>query len=100
MRARRAGNVRLFSPILERAAASGPLPTGLGANCSSSPERIGRDGSLEIAFRRDGDRTILARRPFTHPLQALEPLRADDGSLCLMMLNPGGGIVGGDRLRT
>jgi len=39
-------------------------------------------------------------RRFTHPLQALEPIRTVDGSLCLMMLNPSGGLVGGDRLRT
>jgi urease accessory protein len=45
-------------------------------------------------------RTILDRRRFAHPLQALEPFRAPDGSLCLMMLNISGGMVGGDRLTT
>ncbi len=42
----------------------------------------------------------MARRRFTHPLLALDPVRADDGSLYLMMLNNSGGMVGGDRLRT
>jgi urease accessory protein len=75
-------------------------PVGFGANYCSKPERTGRDGFLGLTFRRDGNRTVLARRRFTHPLQALEPVRAADGSLSLMMLNPGGGMVGGDRLRT
>jgi urease accessory protein len=44
--------------------------------------------------------TILARRRWTHPLQALDPVRAEDGSLCLMLLNTSGGMVGGDRLLT
>ncbi len=63
-------------------------------------DRIGRDGFLELAFERSGARTILARQRSTHPLRALAPFRAPDGSLCLMMLNPSGGLVGGDRLRT
>jgi urease accessory protein len=42
----------------------------------------------------------LDRRRFAHPLQALEPFRAPDGSLCLMMLNISGGMVGSDRLTT
>ena len=53
-----------------------------------------------MAFVRRGEQTILSRRRFTHPLQALEPVRACDGSLYLMMLNTSGGLVGGDRLRT
>ena len=74
--------------------------TGLPANCSSKIDRVGRDGLLELSFHCDGPRTILHRCRFAHPLQALEPFRADDGSLCLMMLNIGGGMVGGDRLKT
>jgi urease accessory protein len=100
MRDVRAGSVRLFSPISEKAAESIPSSIGFGASSSSKPERTGRDGFLDLAFRRDGQRTILARRRFTHPLQALAPIRAPDGSLCLMMLNPSGGMVGGDRLTT
>lgn len=55
---------------------------------------------LDLAFVRRGEHTILSRRRFTHPLQALEPVRAGDGTLYLMMLNTSGGMVGGDRLRT
>lgn len=74
--------------------------TGSTANFCSRPDRVGRDGFLSLGFvRRDGQ-TILARRRWTHPLQALDPIRTADGSLCLMMLNTGGGILGGDRLST
>jgi urease accessory protein len=90
----------LFSPISEKGAVSTSSSIGFGGSCSSRPERTGRDGLLDLAFRLNGNRTILARRRFTHPLQALEPVRIADGSLCLMMLNSGGGIVGGDRLLT
>ncbi|MGA2409522.1 MAG: urease accessory protein UreD [Candidatus Binataceae bacterium] len=53
-----------------------------------------------MSFRCEGGVTILDHRRFAHPLQALEPFRAADGSLCLMMLNISGGMAGGDRLRT
>jgi urease accessory protein len=53
-----------------------------------------------LSFRESGGGTILAHRRFAHPLQALEPFRAPDGSLCMLMLNIGGGMVGGDRLDT
>jgi len=43
---------------------------------------------------------MLDHRRFSHPLQAVEPFRAGDGSLCQMMLNISGGMAGGDRLRT
>jgi len=100
MRDGRVGNIRLFSPISEKAAESRLSSIGFGENCCSPPERVGRDGFLDLAFRRNGLRTILSHRRFTHPLQALAPIRTADGSLCLMMLNPSGGLVGGDRLRT
>jgi urease accessory protein len=64
-------------------------------------DRVGRDGALSLAFERRGGRTVLTERRFTLPLQALEPLSLDsDGSLCLMLLNPTGGLVGGDHLTT
>jgi urease accessory protein len=69
-------------------------------NCCLALDRIGREGFLELEFARRSSQTILTRRRFIHPLQALEPFRASDGSLCLMMLNTSGGMVGGDRLHT
>ena len=63
-------------------------------------DRVGREGLLDLAFARRGAHTILTRCRCTHPLQALAPFRAPDDSLCLMMLNPSGGLAGGDLLRT
>jgi urease accessory protein len=69
--------------------------------CSSSPEhRAGRDGFLRLLFERQGDATVLRRSRFTLPLQVLSPLTLDDGTSYLMLLNPTGGILGGDRLYT
>jgi urease accessory protein len=69
-------------------------------SCFSRPERIGRDGFLRLVFERRDGRTVLTKRRFTPPLQALEPSRLPDGSLYTMMLNPTGGTFGGDQLRT
>lgn len=73
---------------------------GSSASCCSTPERVGRDGFLRLVFERRDGRTVLTRRRFSLPLQALEPSRMPDGSLYVMMLNPTGGTFGGDRLRT
>ena len=63
--------------------------------------RVGRDGALDLAFERRGARTILIRRRFTLPLQALEPVDLDgSGVATLMLLNPTGGVLGGDALTT
>jgi urease accessory protein len=65
------------------------------------PGRVGRDGVLRLAFERRDGRTVLTERRFTLPLQALEPVDLDDtGGLTLMLLNPTGGILGGDALDT
>jgi urease accessory protein len=73
---------------------------GSPANCSSKTSRTGRDGLLELSFREAGGRTVLEHRRFAHPLQALVPFYATDGTLCMLMLNISGGMVGGDRLTT
>jgi urease accessory protein len=63
-------------------------------------ERPGRDGLLRLAFARRGDATILRRCRYTLPLQVLSPLTLDDGTSYLLLLNPTGGVLGGDRLHT
>lgn len=64
-------------------------------------DRVGRDGILRLAFERVEGQTVLTQRRFTLPLQALEPTPLDkDGSLFLMLLNPTGGLLGGDHLKT
>lgn len=88
----------------------GPGPTswwaGSDASSSSSPEapspgRTGRDGFLGLAFERRAGRTVLTGRRFTLPLQALEPVDLDgSGAATLFVLNPTGGVLGGDRLVT
>jgi len=47
-----------------------------------------------------GCSTFLAQSRFTLPLQALTPLETDDGTAYLMLLNPTGGVLGGDHLAT
>ena len=44
---------------------------------------------------------MLTGRRFALPLQALEPMDlVGDGSATLLLLNPTGGVLGGDRLET
>jgi urease accessory protein len=69
-------------------------------NREPSPERVGRDGFLRLRFARSNERTILARSRFSLPLQILAPLALADGSSYLMLLNPTGGVLGGDHLVT
>jgi urease accessory protein len=65
-----------------------------------NPDRVGRDGYLRLRFARSGARTILAQSRFSLPLQALAPLALEDGACYLMLLNPTGGVLGGDHLVT
>jgi urease accessory protein len=62
--------------------------------------RIGRDGALSLSFERRGAATVLAASRFTLPLQVLAPVSLDDAACVVSLLNPTGGVVGGDRLTT
>jgi urease accessory protein len=81
-----------------------PSSTGFAATCSSSSSRTrcGRDGLLRLAFERrwQSRATALRHCRYTLPLQVLSPLTLDDGTSYLLLLNPTGGVLGGDRLRT
>jgi len=56
---------------------------------------------LRLAFRRQGSRTVLVEHRFTLPLQALGSMDLDgSGVATVMLLNPTGGLLGGDVLRT
>jgi urease accessory protein len=77
-----------------------PLRTGFDAPFSSSPDRVGRDGFLGLRFTRRFDKTALTQCRFRLPLQALAPSELADGTAYLMLLNPTGGVVGGDFLFT
>src|SRR5260370_12068755 len=63
-------------------------------------DRVGRDGFLRLRFARPGPNTILAQSRFSLPLQTLTPLTLAGGAAYLMMLNPTGGVLGGDHLVT
>jgi urease accessory protein len=69
-------------------------------NSEGNPERVGRDGFLRLRFAQTGANTILAQSRFSLPLQALTPLTLADGASYLMLLNPTGGVLGGDHLVT
>jgi urease accessory protein len=60
--------------------------------------RVGRDGALRLEFERRGLRTVLTRARSTLPLQVLAPMALDDPAAVVSILNPTGGLVGGDRL--
>lgn len=77
-----------------------PSRTGFAEASSSKPERVGRDGFLGLRFERRLGRTILGQCRFRLPLQALTPVELADGTAYLMLLNPTGGLVGGDFLFT
>ena len=61
---------------------------------------MGRDGYLRLRFERRGAGTVLGKSRFTLPLQVLTPLALEDGTSYLMLLNPTGGVLGGDHLVT
>jgi urease accessory protein len=60
--------------------------------------RVGRDGRLALGFERRGSRTVVARCRYTLPLQVLAPMALDDAAAIVSVLNPTGGLVGGDSL--
>ncbi|MGB6431413.1 MAG: urease accessory protein UreD, partial [Candidatus Acidiferrales bacterium] len=51
-----------------------------------------------MRFKRDADRTVVGRLRYTLPLQAQTATPMADGSAYLLLLNPTGGVLGGDRL--
>jgi urease accessory protein len=63
-----------------------------------APARVGRDGALRLRFERRGSATIVTGCRYTLPLQTLAPVALDDPSAVVSILNPTGGLVGGDRL--
>lgn len=62
-------------------------------------DRVGRDGFLSLDFAQIENRTILTRSRFRSPLQVFQPVELDGGRCAYTsILNPSGGLVGGDRL--
>src|SRR3974390_2002059 len=87
-------------PAREWTSSSNGSATSCSSNLERDTDRVGRDGFLRLRFARNGPATILAQSRFSLPLQALTPLALPDGASYLMLLNPTGGVVGGDHLTT
>src|SRR6202140_3925160 len=90
----------ISKPVQEWTRSSNGFATPCSLKSERNPERVGRDGFLRLRFARSGARTILAQSRFSLPLQALTPLTLADGASYLMLLNPTGGVLGGDHLIT
>src|ERR1700675_4171548 len=90
----------ISKPVQEWTRSSNGSATPCFLKNEREPERVGRDGFLRLRFARSGASTILAQSRFSLPLQALTPLTLTDGASYLMLLNPTGGVLGGDRLIT
>jgi urease accessory protein len=62
-------------------------------------ESVGRAGELRLAYAKRDGRTIIARSHCTTPWHLLPPIYLDDtGAAYTLLVNPSGGLVGGDRL--
>jgi urease accessory protein len=60
--------------------------------------RVGRDGGLRLRFERRGAATVLAGCRSVLPLQVLAPVALAGPAAVVSMLNPTGGVLGGDHL--
>jgi urease accessory protein len=69
-----------------------------GAAGLTRATRVGRDGTLALRFELRGGRSVLAGCRWTTPLQVMAPVALDDRAAVVSILNPSGGLVGGDRL--
>jgi urease accessory protein len=70
----------------------------VSATTPLGPDRVGRDGTLRLRFERRGSESIVAGCRYTLPLQTLAPVALGDPAAVVSILNPTGGLVGGDRL--
>ncbi|MBI4400290.1 MAG: urease accessory protein UreD [Nitrospirae bacterium] len=60
---------------------------------------VGRVGELELAYHRRGRHTVLLRSRSRSPWHLFPPITLDEtGCAYTLLLNPSGGLVGGDRL--
>jgi urease accessory protein len=63
----------------------------------TGPQRRPNDGVLRLDLRRAGTRTVFQNCYYHVPLQVLRPVYLDDtGTAYVYLLNPGGGVLGGD----
>ncbi len=102
-------------PIRERQQKRTPRKTGTSSqgkpsgNRKPSPKKkspgrfatelVGRVGELRLDYAKPDRRTIISHSYFTTPWKLLPPIYLDDtGTAYTLLVNPSGGLVGGDRL--
>ncbi len=62
-------------------------------------ELVGRAGELKLTYTKLDYRTVISHSYFTTPWKLLPPIYLDDtGAAYTMLVNPSGGLVGGDHL--
>lgn len=59
---------------------------------------IGRHGTLELTFARQGTETRVTHSRSRSPWHFFPPMSLDGGIAYVMLVNPSGGLVGGDRV--
>lgn len=64
-----------------------------------SIESVGRVGDLRLEYAKRGNQTVITRSHCTTPWHLLPPIYLDEtGSAYTLLVNPSGGLVGGDGL--
>ena len=72
------------------------MPDSTSSRLSSA---VGRVGKLTLEYARHGKQTVLSRSKCRTPWHLLPPIYLDEtGAAYTLLLNPSGGLVGGDRL--
>jgi urease accessory protein len=78
---------------------SSPVARPRKSGVSIQTASVGRIGELRLDYARHEDKTIIARSHCTSPWHLLPAIYLDDtGAAYTLLLNPSGGLVGGDRL--
>ena len=78
---------------------SPPVTSARTSDESGPTASVGRIGALRLRYAKRDDKTIIARSHCTSPWHLLPPIYLDDsGAAYTLLLNPSGGLVGGDRL--
>ncbi|WP_447980413.1 urease accessory protein UreD [Candidatus Nitrospira bockiana] len=65
---------------------------------ASDAGQVGRAGDISLAFVRAAGTTVLSESRACTPWHFLPPMTMDDGAAYALLVNPSGGLVGGDRL--
>lgn len=81
------------------APASFPSSSSRPRLATARTESVGRSGALALEYVHQGGRTVFGRTSCRTPWHLLPPIYLDDsGSAYTLLVNPSGGLVGGDHL--